>query len=67
MTVAAKIAPIHPLDEAAALDWLRAQPGSTVTLTSAELGRRWGRHRQWVGRRLAAWAKAGLVTLRGTP
>jgi hypothetical protein len=61
----AKIAPLHPLDEAAALDWLRSQPGGTVTLTGAELGRRWGRHRQWVRRRLAAWAKAGLVTLRG--
>jgi hypothetical protein len=61
----AKVAPLHALDEAAALDWLRAQPGSSVTLTAAELGRRWGRHRQWVGRRLAAWAKSGLVTLRG--
>jgi hypothetical protein len=63
MMAATAIAPIRELDEAAALDWLRAQPGGRVTLTAAELGRRWGWHRQRVGRRLTAWAKSGLVTL----
>ena len=55
----------RPLDEAAALEWLRSQPGGRTTLPAAELGRRWGWHRQRAGRQLKAWAKAGLVTLRG--
>ena len=38
----AEIAPIRPLDEAAALDWLRSQPGGRTNLPAAELGRRWG-------------------------
>ena len=38
----AEIAPIRPLDEAAALDWLRSQPGGRINLPAAELGRRWG-------------------------
>jgi hypothetical protein len=62
----AEIAPIRPLDEAAALDWLRAQPGGRTKLSAAELGRRWGWHRQRAGRRIKAWQKSGLVTRRGT-
>jgi hypothetical protein len=62
--VTAEIAPIRPLDEAAALDWLRSQPGGRTNLPAAELGRRWGWHRQRTGRRLKAWTKAGLVTRR---
>ena len=61
----AEIAPIRPLDEAAALDWLRSQPGGRTNLPAAELGRRWGWHRQRAGRRLKAWARAGLVIRRG--
>jgi MarR family protein len=61
----AEIAPIRPLDEAAALDWLRSQPGGRTKLSAAELGRRWGWHRQRAGRRLKAWQKSGLVTRRG--
>jgi hypothetical protein len=61
----AEVAPIRPLDETAALDWLRSQPGGRTKLSAAELGRRWGWHRQRAGRRLEAWAKAGLVTRRG--
>lgn len=61
-----KISPIHKLDDAGALAWLRAQPGGTVTATAAELSRRWGwNDRQKAGRRLHAWAKAGLITCRG--
>jgi hypothetical protein len=59
-----EIAPIRPLDEAAALDWLRGQPGGRIKLPAAELGRRWGWHRQRAGRRLKAWTKAGLVARR---
>jgi hypothetical protein len=62
---ASTIAPIRPFDEADAPDWLRAQPGGRTTLPAAELGRRWGWPRQRTGRRLAAWAKAGLVKRRG--
>ncbi len=65
MAATAKVAPIIPLDEAGALDWLRSQPGGRIEATAAELGRRWGWHRQRVGRRLAVWAKDGLVTWRG--
>ncbi len=38
----ADIAPIRSLDEAAALEWLRIQPGRRTNLPAAELGRRWG-------------------------
>ena len=53
---AAGIAPIRPLDEEAALAWLRSQPGGRTTLRAAELGRRWGWHRQRTGRRLEGLA-----------
>jgi hypothetical protein len=36
------VALIRPLDEAAALGWLRRQPGMRTNLPAAELGRRWG-------------------------
>jgi hypothetical protein len=61
----AEIALIGPLDETAALDWLRSQPGGRINLPAAELGRRWGWQRQGTGRRLEAWAKAGHVTRHG--
>jgi hypothetical protein len=57
--------PIRTLDEAAALEWLRAQPGGRTKLSDAELGRRWGWKRQRVGRRVKAWAKEGRITRRG--
>src|SRR6266853_60269 len=59
------IEPIRPLDEVAALEWLRCQPGRLTNLPAAELGRRWGWQRQRASRRLKAWQKAGLVTRRG--
>jgi hypothetical protein len=59
------VASIHPIDEAAALEWLRSQPGRRTSLPAAELGRRWGWQRQRASRRLKAWQKAGLVTRRG--
>jgi hypothetical protein len=65
MPDASTIKPIRPLDETAALDWLRSQPGGRTKLSAAELGRRWGWHRQRAGRRLKAWQKSGLVTRRG--
>src|SRR5258707_2930802 len=61
MTDTTNVTPLRPLDEAAALDWLRSQPGGRTNLPAAELGRRWGWHRQ----RLKAWARAGLVIRRG--
>ncbi len=60
MTVTARIAPIIPLDEAGPLDWLWVQPGGRFEATATELGRRWGWHRQRVGRQLAVWAKASF-------
>src|SRR3984893_14099913 len=57
--------PIRSLDEAAALEWLRSQPGRRTNLPAAELGRRWGWQRQRASRRLKAWQKAGLVVRRG--
>jgi hypothetical protein len=65
MAEIAAIAPIRPLDEAAALAWLRSQPGGRINLSAAELGRRWGWHRQRAGRRIKAWAKQGVVRQRG--
>jgi hypothetical protein len=59
------IVPIHPVDEAAALAWLRAQPGGRTDLPAAELGRRWGWQRYQVTRRLQRWEKDGLVTWQG--
>jgi hypothetical protein len=57
------IAPIRPLDDAAALEWLRGRPGRRTNLPAAELGRRWGWQRQRASQRLKAWQKA--VTRRG--
>ena len=64
-TTPINISPIRPFDEAAALDWLRAQPGGRTTLKAADLGRRWGWGRHRPGRRIEAWIKAGKVTRRG--
>jgi hypothetical protein len=61
----AEIALARPLDEVAALDWLRSQPGRRINLPAAELGRRWGWQRDRTGRRLKAWAEAGLLTRHG--
>jgi hypothetical protein len=64
-TISTNVSPIRELDEPAALDWLRAQPGGRTKLSAAELGRRWGWPRQRTGRYLKAWAKAGLLKRRG--
>ena len=65
MPDASTITPIRSLEEAAALDWLRSQPDGRTKLSAAELGRRWGWHRQRAGRRIKAWQKSGVVTRRG--
>jgi len=57
--------PTRPLDEEAALAWLRAQPGGRTNLPAAELARRWGWQRYNVTRRLQRWRKDGLVAQRG--
>lgn len=57
--------PRDPLSDEGAVEWLRNQPGGRITASDAELGRRWGWHRQRVGRRLKAWAKAGCIKRRG--
>jgi hypothetical protein len=61
----AEVLPIRPLDETAALDWLRSQPGGRTNLPAAELGRRWGWPRHRAGRRIKAWARDGIVRRRG--
>jgi hypothetical protein len=48
------IAPVRSLDEAAALEWLRSQPGRRTNLPAAELGCHWGWQRQRASRRLKA-------------
>jgi hypothetical protein len=62
---AGNVTPIRPIDDEAAIAWLRAQPGGRSKLSDAELGRRWGWKRQRVGRRIKAWVKDGRVTRRG--
>ncbi len=62
---AGNVTPIRPIDDEAAIAWLRAQPGGRSKLSDAELGRRWGWKRQRVGRRVKAWAKDGRITRRG--
>ena len=59
------VRPIRPLEEEAAIAWLRAQPGASTTLPAAELARRWGWPEHRVRRRLNAWQKSGLVRRRG--
>lgn len=56
---------IKTLDRASALAWLRLQPGGSVTMTKAELARRWGVPREYVPRWLGAWVRAGLVAWNG--
>jgi hypothetical protein len=58
------VTPIRPLDEAAALAWLRSQPNGRTDLPAAEFGRRWGWQRYTVTRRLQRWRKDGLVARR---
>jgi MarR family len=57
--------PVRPLDEAAALNWLRSQPGGRTNLPAAELARRWGWQRYNVTRRLQRWKKDGAVAQQG--
>src|SRR5258708_29543791 len=61
----ANVTPLRPLGEAAALEWLRAQPGGRTNLPAAELARRWGWQRYHVSRRLQRWKKNGLVAQQG--
>ena len=58
MTVS-HLASVRPLTEVQAFAWLQAQ--GRVTVTAAELGRRWGWHRQRVGRRLRSWHSKGEI------
>src|SRR5258705_6581649 len=59
------IIPVRPLDEEAALEWLRSQSGGSTTLSAAALARRWGWPEHRARRRLNAWQRAGLVRRRG--
>jgi hypothetical protein len=62
----ADIAPLRPFDDAAAIEWLRAQGGSTK-LKPGELGKLWGWDKMAVGRRLAFWERRSLIARkRGT-
>jgi MarR family len=65
IVVADNITAIRPLDEAAALAWLRSQPGGSIKLPAAALARRWGWPEHRARRRLNAWQKSGLVRRRG--
>ncbi|WP_315754382.1 MULTISPECIES: hypothetical protein [unclassified Bradyrhizobium] len=51
----------HPFDETEALAWLRSQPMGRLTISAAELGRRWGWNRMRTSRRLKAWERVGLI------
>jgi hypothetical protein len=53
--------PSRPFEDREALDWLRSQPNGRVTVSAAELGRRWGWNRMRAGRRLRAWQEAGYI------
>src|SRR2546422_77648 len=59
------VQPIRTIDDEAAIDWLRAQPGGRTKLSDAELAPRWGWKRQRVGRRVKAWAREGRIPRRG--
>jgi MarR family len=63
--IADNVTALRPLDEAAALAWLRSQPGGSITLPAAALARRWGWPEHRARRRLNAWQKSGLVRRRG--
>jgi hypothetical protein len=52
---------LRPLEEAAALEWLKAQPDGRTAASQAELARRWGLSRHQVSRRITSWMKRGLV------
>jgi hypothetical protein len=60
-TTTAEVTPLHSFDDAAAIEWLRAQGGSTK-LKPGELGRLWGWDKMKVGRRLSFWERRGVVT-----
>jgi hypothetical protein len=47
------VIPLQPLDDDAALAWLRVQPDGRTTLTAAALARRWGWPEHRARRRLA--------------
>ena len=61
----ADIAPIRSLDEAAALEWLRDQPGGPPTCQWPSLGGAGDGTDSPPTGHLKAWQKAGLVSRRG--
>jgi hypothetical protein len=63
--MAADVAPIRPLDDDAALAWLRAQPGSRTDLRPYQLAAEWGWEQWRVNRRLGRWERDGLIVRRG--
>jgi hypothetical protein len=59
------VSPIRPLDDEAALAWLKAQPGGRTSLRPFELAQRFGWPQYRVNRRLKQWSREGLVVRRG--
>lgn len=60
----ANVIPLHPLDNAEALAWLRAQPNGRIETSVSDLARQLGWPRTKLRRRLATWAEAGHITRR---
>lgn len=61
----ANVIPLHPLDNAEALGWLRAQPDGRIETSISDLARQFGWPRSKLQRRLATWVASGQITRRG--
>jgi hypothetical protein len=59
------VSPIRPLDDEAALAWLKAQPGSRTSLRPFQLAEAWSWEQWRVNRRLKQWERDGLIARRG--
>jgi len=55
---------LHPLDDDAALVWLRSQPDGRIETSVSDLARQFGWSRSKLQRRLVLWIEAGTVTRR---
>jgi hypothetical protein len=58
----ANVIPLHPLEDAEALAWLRDQPDGRIETRLIDLAHQFGWPRTRLRRRLAIWIEAGQVT-----
>jgi hypothetical protein len=63
--MAADVVPVRPLDDEAALAWLKGQPGSRTDLRPFQLAEAWDWEQRRVNRRLKQWERDGLIARRG--